>query len=136
MAIKNDGNTKNPKIKTIPAKKGYSIPAVPDKGRGGRTTSMPPTTGRSGKKATGETPVGGRKGAGPVATVSSRIRGAEWAMRNAQHKANNRAKAAKNPTGRIAKALNAKAVTERAKTVGRSGATAPKRTATGRSGKR
>jgi len=69
-----------------------------------------PTMGRSGKTAPTKTdPVRSTYGSKMEGPVSQRIRGAEWAYKSAQHKANLRAKARKNPNGRIAKALAAKA---------------------------
>ena len=79
--------------------------SYPKTGRRGAAGTIPPTKGRSGKAGTGVTPTSGRKGAGPSPTVPAAIRAAEWKYRDAQHKANNRAKAAKNPSGRIAKAM-------------------------------
>lgn len=80
--------------------------SVPKTGRRGAAGTIPPTKGRGGKVGTGVTPTKGRSGkVGPVASVSPLVRKAEWKYRDAQHKANNRAKAAKNPNGRIAKAM-------------------------------
>lgn len=141
-------DTRAKRIKTVAPKKGYSVSAAPTTGRTGKSGSAKstvasspakskvssaakPSVGRSGKrgvsKVAAERSTFGSKMEG---AVSQRIRGAEWAYRKAGHAANLRKKAAKNPGGRIAKALAARAAKEKSPVVA-----APKRTVTGRSGR-
>lgn len=110
---KTGSTTTTSTVPKAPAKKAPAKKVTPAKKTAASSTTMRSTFGS--------------KMEGPV---SQRIRGAEWAYKSAQHKANNRAKAAKNPGGRIAKALAVKAAKE--KTVTKP-ATGRKGTLSGRS---